>query len=309
MRLVSFSSPLGPRLGALEGDRIVDLNAAYGLFLKSRGDPDAVTRAQFELPPDAARFLALGQDAWHRAMLAIEHAYRVEDPYVQLPQTAVHLLPPIPAPPKVLCLGLNYVEHAEEARMERPRHPVLFAKFPGSLLGPGEPIRIPRVSQQLDYEAELAIVIGRRGRYVHRSEAMDYIAGYTLLNDISVRDYQMHTSQWTAGKVFQRLTPVGPVLVTADEVPNPQELDIKLVLNGEVMQHGNTRDMIFPIADIVCYVSEICELEPGDIIATGTPSGVGFTRNPPVFLKPGDVVTVQADEIGELTNPVISESA
>lgn len=307
MRLVSFASPLGPRLGASAGDHVIDLNAAYAGYLTSQAVPDAAARAAAEVPADAAAFLRGGAQALERARAAVRYAMEVPS-LVTHPRSALRLLSPVPNPPKVICLGLNYMDHAAEASMKPPDYPVLFSKYASTLIGHGEPIRIPRVSDKVDYEAELAVVIGRPGRYVSEADALDYVAGYTILNDVSVRDYQMRTSQWTTGKMFHRSTPVGPELVTADEVGDPESLEIELTVNGRVLQKGSTRDMIFAVAKTVAYISEICELEPGDIIATGTPAGVGFTRQPPIFLKPGDTVTVRIDGLGALSNPVASEN-
>ena len=308
MRLVSFASPFGPRLGWVEGDRVVDLSAAYAAYLQEQGHPQALAHASTLLPPDATAFLELGLPAWERARTAAAFGLGSPRPWLVLPLAGVQLLPPVPRPPKVVCLGLNYRDHAAEANMPLPTHPPLFPKYTSSLVGPGEPIPVPRVSDRVDYEAELVVVVGRRGRHVTEEDAMEYVAGYTLMNDVSIRDFQMQTSQWTAGKIFHRSTPVGPMLVSADEIPDPHRLDIELSVNGTTLQRSNTAEMIFKVPAILAYISQICELEPGDLIATGTPAGVGFTRKPPVFLKPGDTVTVRATGLGELTNPVVAEA-
>jgi 2-keto-4-pentenoate hydratase/2-oxohepta-3-ene-1,7-dioic acid hydratase in catechol pathway len=219
----------------------------------------------------------------------------------------VSLLPPVLRPGKVICLGLNYRDHAAESGMTVPKYPVLFHKVAGSLTGHNQPIVIPRVSSQIDYEAELAIIIGRRGKYIAEDEAFSYIAGYTVANDVSARDLQFRTSQWTTGKMLDSFGPLGPALVTRDEVPDPQALAIRTTLNGQVLQDGNTADMIFRVPFIVSYISGIVTLEPGDVILTGTPAGVGNTRSPQVFMKPGDTVTVEIEHLGKLTNPVVAE--
>ena len=188
-----------------------------------------------------------------------------------------------------------------------PQYPVLFAKFATTLIGHRRPIALPTVSNQVDYEAELALVIGRTGKDIPNTQAaFDYLAGYTIFNDVSVRDFQKHTVQWLQGKAFDGTSPIGPALVTTDEIRDPHALDITLRLNGEVMQQANTGDFIFDIPTILSYISEIMTLEPGDIIATGTPSGVGYARQPQVFLKPGDVIQVEIAELGVLENPVIA---
>lgn len=306
MRFASFASPFGPRLGARTDGVVIDLNAAYAAYLAARGTPQAVERAAVELPSDATRFLEEGPAALERARRALDHAQGSPGPYVIARPSELRMLPPVPRPPKVICLGLNYRDHAEEGKQTVPDAPPLFAKFAETLIGPGEPLVMPRVSDQVDYEAELAVVIGRRGRYVPAAEALRYVAGYTILNDVSVRDYQFHTTQWAAGKMFSRSTPVGPDLVTADEVEDPHELEIETTVNGQTVQRSSTRNMIFTIPDVIAYVSNICELEPGDLIATGTPAGVGFVRRPPLFLRPGDTVRVRIARVGELSTPVVA---
>lgn len=222
---------------------------------------------------------------------------------------AVRLLPPLLRPGKIVAVGLNYRDHIQEMRLETPSAPILFAKFASSLMGHKEPLRLPAKSNQVDYEAELAIIIGRAGKSIPASEALDHVAGYTILNDVSARDLQFHTSQWTKGKMQDGFAPCGPFWVTAEEIPDPQNLHIRLLLNGEVMQDGHTRDMVFSVAELIAYISEDVTLYPGDIIATGTPRGVGHSRRPPRYLQPGDEVRIQIDGLGELTTPVTSAQA
>jgi 2-keto-4-pentenoate hydratase/2-oxohepta-3-ene-1,7-dioic acid hydratase in catechol pathway len=223
------------------------------------------------------------------------------------PLEEVKLLPPVPEPEKIICIGLNYADHARESGGEVPKYPVCFAKYRNALAGPADPIVLPRVSCRVDYEAELAVVIGRRGRYIAESDAMDCVAGYMAMNDVSARDYQFRTSQWLQGKTFDGFAPCGPFLVTCDEVPEPHSLGVRLRLNGELMQNSNTRELIFPIPRLISYLSGIMTLTPGDIISTGTPAGVGFARQPPVYLKPGDIVEVEIDRIGSIRNVVVAE--
>jgi 2-keto-4-pentenoate hydratase/2-oxohepta-3-ene-1,7-dioic acid hydratase in catechol pathway len=220
----------------------------------------------------------------------------------------VELLPPVPDPPKILCIGLNYRDHAKENNRAIPTEPVLFAKFHNTLIGPDDPIRLPKVSQKVDYEAELVVVIGKRGRDITKDRAMEHVAGYTIGHDVSARDWQFkgEEKQWVIGKTFDTFAPTGPHLITADEVPDPHNLDIKLRLNGEVMQNSNTREFIFRVPDLIAYLSQAVTLEPGDLIFTGTPPGVGVARKPPVFLKPGDVAEVEIEGLGVLRNPVIA---
>jgi len=216
---------------------------------------------------------------------------------------------PIERPGKIVCVGLNYRDHAEEQGTELPPAPLLFAKWPNALIGPGEAIVLPRVSKRVDYEAELGVVIGERVRGVSKENALDAVRGYICLNDVSARDLQFSDGQWTRGKSADTFCPVGPRLVPAAEVPDPQALGIRCVLNGETMQDSTTANMIFGVAEIIAYASATMTFEPGDLIATGTPAGVGVFRDPPVLLKEGDEVTIEIDGLGSLTNPVRVEPA
>ena len=225
----------------------------------------------------------------------------------RIPLPEVTLRAPILHPSKVIGIGLNYHDHAEEVKMAKPAEPILFGMYPNAIIGPEEAIRIPRLSRKIDYEAELAVVLGRRGRYIPAAEAVDYIAGYTIFNDVSARDLQMRDSQWIRGKSFDTFAPIGPCLVSTSVLGDGDGLDIRLRLNGKTMQDSNTRKLIFKVPALVAFISEVMTLEPGDIIATGTPGGVGFARKPPVWLAPGDIVEVEIDGIGILRNPVADE--
>jgi 2-keto-4-pentenoate hydratase/2-oxohepta-3-ene-1,7-dioic acid hydratase in catechol pathway len=229
-------------------------------------------------------------------------------PGIDVDENKATLLAPILRPPKIICVGLNYRDHAAESGLAIPETPTIFAKFPTSVIGPGEPIVLPRYSTRPDYEAELAVVIGKRGRYIAEADWLDHVFGYTILHDVSARDYQMATSQWMIGKTFDTFAPMGPAVVTTSEIPDPHNLRISLTLNGQVMQDSNTSNLIFKIPQLIVYLSSVFTLEPGDIIATGTPAGVGFARKPPVYLKPGDEVRIQVEGIGELVNPVLGEA-
>lgn len=226
---------------------------------------------------------------------------------VELPLEAVRLLAPITAPGKIVCIGLNYRDHAAEAGMPIPEEPVLFAKFANSVIGPGAPIVVPRVARRVDYEAELGVVIGRRARRVGPEEALEHVAGYLCANDVSARDLQPKTGQWTRGKAVDTFLPIGPWLITADEIPDPQALAIRCIVSGEVLQDSNTGEMVFGVADLVSFISQTMTLEPGDLVVTGTPAGVGFVRDPRRWLTPGDTVTVEIERIGSLTNSIESE--
>jgi 2-keto-4-pentenoate hydratase/2-oxohepta-3-ene-1,7-dioic acid hydratase in catechol pathway len=211
---------------------------------------------------------------------------------------------PIERPQKIICVGLNYRDHAEEQGVPLPEWPILFAKWPNTLIGPGEPIVMPAITDQVDYEAELGVVIGSRVKGASPDDALQAVAGYLCLNDVSARDLQFGDKQWVRGKSPDTFCPVGPALVPASDVPDPQALRIRAILNGEVLQDSNTSNMVFGVADIVGFVSQAITLEPGDLIATGTPAGVGVFRDPPIFLKPGDQITIEIEGLGELTNPV-----
>jgi 2-keto-4-pentenoate hydratase/2-oxohepta-3-ene-1,7-dioic acid hydratase in catechol pathway len=219
-------------------------------------------------------------------------------------------LPPIPNPGKVLCIGLNYRDHAIEGGKAIPTEPVIFGKFGNTLIGPGDPIRLPKVAQKVDYEAELVIVVGKRGKHIPNDpSAFDYVGGYTCGHDVSARDWQFRgeEKQWIIGKTFDTFAPTGPVLVTADELKDPHKLQIQLRLNGQTMQNSNTKEFIFGVPHLLWFLSQVVTLEPGDLIFTGTPPGVGIARKPPVLLKPGDTVDVEIEGIGVLTNPCVAE--
>jgi 2-keto-4-pentenoate hydratase/2-oxohepta-3-ene-1,7-dioic acid hydratase in catechol pathway len=212
--------------------------------------------------------------------------------------------PPIDRPSKIVCVGLNYRDHAEEQGAPLPERPILFAKWPNTLAGPGDPIVVPSISTKVDYEAELGVVIGSRVRGVSRENALEAVRGYLCLNDVSARDLQFADGQWTRGKSPDTFCPVGPELVPASEVSDPQALAIKAILNGEVMQDSSTANMVFGVAEVIEFITQAITLEPGDLIATGTPAGVGAFRDPPVFMQPGDEVTIEIEGLGALTNPV-----
>jgi 2-keto-4-pentenoate hydratase/2-oxohepta-3-ene-1,7-dioic acid hydratase in catechol pathway len=229
------------------------------------------------------------------------------DGAVRVPLADVRLLAPIPHPPKFLAIGLNYADHIAEAGMQAPEFPVFFNKQTTCVTGPGDPIHVPRVSALVDYEGELGIVIGRRCRHVPASRAHEVIAGYTIVNDVTVRDWQFKAPTMTIGKSFDTHGPTGPWVVTVDEIPDPQDLRIRTWVNEQLLQDASTKEMIFDCAQQIETLSTAFTLEPGDLIATGTPAGVGIVRKPPVFLQPGDSVRIEIDGIGTLENPVIAE--
>ena len=284
MRLVTVLTEGGPRAcGEFEGS-YVDLNFADST-----------------LPTTVKGLLALGPEGLRRAVEALPRGGWKHDP------AKVTLLAPVPDPAKIVCLGLNYRDHAAESGMDVPAEPILFSKYATTLIGHNAPIILPPSSTEVDYEAELVVVIGQGGRDIPRDRAMGHVGGYAVGHDVSARDWQLGKpgKQWMAGKTFDTFAPVGPSLVTADEVPDPQALGIRLRLNGRTMQDSNTKQLVFPVDEIVSYLSGIFTLEPGDLIFTGTPPGVGMARKPPVWLQPGDIVEVEIDGLGTLRNPII----
>jgi 2-keto-4-pentenoate hydratase/2-oxohepta-3-ene-1,7-dioic acid hydratase in catechol pathway len=252
---------------------------------------------------DMRALIAGGADALDRV-----RQWTLRPPVGELLESAkAILLAPIPRPPKIICIGLNYRDHAAEAHQAIPDVPTVFAKFPTAAIGHRQPIVLPKNSTKPDYEAELAVVIGRGGRHIPEAAWREHVFGYTIFNDVSARDFQMATSQWMMGKTFDTFAPFGPAIVTADEIEDPHHLAISLTLNGEVMQDSNTKNLIFPVPRLISFLSSVFTLEPGDVIATGTPSGVGFARTPPRFLRPGDEVVVRIEGLGELRNPIVAE--
>jgi 2-keto-4-pentenoate hydratase/2-oxohepta-3-ene-1,7-dioic acid hydratase in catechol pathway len=245
-----------------------------------------------------------GSDAADRVMRWIEtHPWSEETE-----AASATLRAPIARPPKIICVGLNYRDHAIESGLAIPEVPTIFCKFPTAIIGPGQPIVLPRNSTRPDYEAELCVVIGKGGRHIPAERWREHVFGYTILNDVSARDFQLATSQWMIGKTFDTFAPIGPVVVTADELAEPHSLGISLTLNGVTMQESNTSNLIFKIPQLIEHLSSVFTLETGDLIATGTPAGVGFARKPPVYLKAGDEVRIRIEGIGELFNPVVAEA-
>jgi 2-keto-4-pentenoate hydratase/2-oxohepta-3-ene-1,7-dioic acid hydratase in catechol pathway len=285
MRLATIHTAHGPGAALLAGAHLVDLHAT---------DPS--------LPISLRALLEGGPGLLRQAEKLTQRTAAIRYPAATTP-----LLAPIQHPPKIICIGLNYRDHAAESGAAIPKDPVLFSKFTTALIGPEEPIVLPPVSQKVDYEAELVLVIGKKGRFIPREQALQHLAGYTVGHDVSARDWQLEKDgkQWLAGKTFDTFAPIGPHLVTADEIRDPHDLGIRLRLNGETMQESNTRQMIFRAEDLIAYISQVVTLEVGDLIFTGTPPGVGAARNPPVWLKGGDVVEVEIDGVGVLRNPVV----
>ena len=286
MRLTTFLHDGQSRLGLVTADGVIDLHTA-----------------QPHVPPDLRQALRAGID-----LQAVADAAQAS-PAPRLPLAGLALAPLVPEPGKIVCLGLNYYDHAKEGGREKPVYPWFFLRSASSLLAHGAPGLRPRVSERFDYEAELAVVIGRSVKHATMDNALDAVFGYTCFNDMSVRDYQKKTPQWSIGKNFDRTGGFGPVLLTADELPpGATGLRIQSRLNGQVMQDANTRDMIWGVAETITLLTECMTLEPGDVIVMGTPAGVGQARTPPVWMKHGDVVEIEIERIGVLRNPIEDEA-
>jgi 2-keto-4-pentenoate hydratase/2-oxohepta-3-ene-1,7-dioic acid hydratase in catechol pathway len=276
MKFVTFAESNGTsRPGLLDQDQVIDLSAVY---------------------PDIVSLIGAGPNALQEAG---------KKSGARLPLKSVKLLAPLQNPPRIFCVGLNYRDHAVESNMEIPKVPTIFLKLPSALVGAGATIQLPAISTQPDYEAEFAAVIGTGGSNVAREDWEKHIFGYTILNDVSARDIQLATSQWTLGKSFDTFAPLGPAIVTKDEIADPHQLSIRLSIDGEVLQDSNTRELIFKLPDLIAYISSITPLLPGDIISTGTPAGVGLGRKPQRWLKSGETITIEVAGLGTLVNPVI----
>ena len=285
MRFIAFINANGqPALGLRQGDQVIDLSAL------------GLPRTLDELLQQGAQGLQAVRELSACAT-------------TRLPLAGLHYLPPLAHPTKALAIGLNYLDHAAESNFEPPKFPVVFQRYPSSWVAHGQPLVRPKVSVQFDYEAELVAVIGKGGRYISKERALDHVAGYSVFNEGSVRDYQLRTNQWTLGKNFDASGSFGPEFVTADELPaGASGLRIQCRLNGEVLQDANTTDMIFDVATLVSVCSEAMALQPGDILITGTPAGVGLARKPQVWMKPGDVCEVEVEGLGVLRNPIVDEA-
>jgi 2-keto-4-pentenoate hydratase/2-oxohepta-3-ene-1,7-dioic acid hydratase in catechol pathway len=284
MKLVSFVTANGPGYGLVKDNGVVDLRRRFGDRL-----------------PTLRTFLSAG------ALSEAERAARAAS--ADFPLDGLQLAPVIPDPDKIICVGLNYRDHVAETGRTVTEKPALFARFAGSQVGHLQPLVKPAVSDEFDYEGELAIVIGKEGRHIPAARALEHVAGYSCYNEGSVRDWQRHTSQFLAGKTFANTGAFGPWVVTADEIPNPSRLTLETRLNGQVVQHTTTDLMITSVPEQIAYISSMLPLLPGDVIVSGTPGGIGFKRSPQLFMRPGDVAEVEIGGIGVLRNPVIAEAA
>ncbi|GAB4314299.1 MAG: hypothetical protein Kow0059_05980 [Candidatus Sumerlaeia bacterium] len=298
MRLFSFEVQGRASFGVqVDEDRILDLG-----------------RAQEVVPCAGAAlggledFIAAGERALEWAQALAERARAgAEDRLTLHRLDGVKVLAPVRRPEKIICVGLNYMDHCREQGKEPPSSPIIFPKFANCLIGSGDPIVRPPITSQLDWEGELAVVVGRRGKRIPEDRALEWVFGYTIMNDVSARDVQYADKQWTRGKVSDTFAPLGPCIVTADEIPDPQSLKIQTRLNGRTMQDSSTAEMIFPVRHLLAYLSRGITFAPGDVLSTGTPDGVGMWRKPPVFMQPGDVIRVEIEKIGVLENPVHAE--
>jgi acylpyruvate hydrolase len=307
MKLITFSYEGISKPGAIVEENVVDLNGAFQALQESNGKIRAKQIAEAFVPSDMTGLLQGGKESLDYAKEAIQFAlenkeYKGRKLLHSL--NGVKVEAPVPQPGKMICVGHNYREHILEMKRELPPFPVVFAKFANTVVGPQDDIPFYPVSEQLDYEAEFAFVIGKRARNVSQADALDYVAGYTIVNDVTYRDIQRRTLQWLQGKTVEGSAPMGPWLITTDELTDPSGLEMVLTVNGEERQHTNTANLVFSVQYLVEFLSNLMTLEPGDVILTGTPGGVGFAREPQVFLKDGDVVRIEIDKVGVLENKV-----
>ncbi|MED1116841.1 fumarylacetoacetate hydrolase family protein [Bacillus paramycoides] len=305
MKLVTFTHSGETRIAALENRKLIDLHAAFKAKLKLEGNLRAAQIAEAYIPKDMNGFLQGGTESMNLAKAAIAYALANENEVKMIfEEEEVKIEAPVPSPGKIICVGHNYREHILEMKRELPPYPVIFAKFANTVVGPQDDIPFYPISEQLDYEAEFAFVIGKRARNVSEADALEYVAGYTIANDITYRDIQRRTIQWLQGKTVEGSAPMGPWLITSDELTDPSGLEIVLTVNGEKRQQSNTANLVFSVPYLVSFLSNLITLEPGDVILTGTPGGVGVACNPQAFLKDGDIVRIEVDQVGVLENRV-----
>ncbi|MFA1819166.1 fumarylacetoacetate hydrolase family protein [Virgibacillus oceani] len=310
MKLVSYKLKGKPgtlRIGCVANDSVIDIQEAYRTYLEAENQQDLADTVQYALPSNPGAFLSIGFDAVAKAREAVNYIREQDLKEVSVDLEMVTLSAPNPSPSKIICIGKNYLDHAMEMGGEVPDFPMLFAKFNNSVIGPEDNIEKPYITEKLDYEVELAVVIGKEASDVNKAEALDHVVGYTLANDTSARDLQKRTSQFLQGKTLDNSTPIGPWIVTADEVGDSSNLDIRSLVNGEERQSSNTSKLIFDIPYLISFISKLITLKPGDIILTGTPDGVGAAMNPAQFLKNGDIVTLEIEKVGKMENRVIDK--
>jgi len=301
MKLLTFNQDGQLKLGIATPQGVLDVSQAI----------DALGRQGANIPATVMEAITGGDDSIAKLRKLVDQALEAsERSALFLDETELTLGPCVTHPNKIICVGLNYRKHAEETNAPIPQFPILFNKFNNTLTGHGQDVALPKVSSKVDYEAELVIVIGKEAKYVDKDNALDYVFGYACVNDLSARDLQLRTSQWLTGKSCDGFSPLGPYLVTADETGNPNDLEIRCTVNGEIRQNSNTADMIFHCDEIVSYISQYMTLAPGDIILTGTPEGVvlGYPEEKQAWLKDGDIVTVEIEKLGKLTNRMVAEA-
>ncbi|MFS0575697.1 fumarylacetoacetate hydrolase family protein [Sporosarcina sp. 179-K 3D1 HS] len=308
MKLITFTTAGHSRIGAVvEENKVVDLNYAYQALLKNQEKYRYKEIAEAYIPAKMEEFLQGGKESMGLAQEALAFALENPDSFEHqliYEKSAVKVEAPVTAPGKMICVGHNYREHILEMGREIPEFPVVFAKFANTVIGPEDDIPFHPISEQLDYEAEFTFVIGKQARNVSEEDALDYVAGYTIANDVTYRDIQRRTLEWLQGKSVDGSAPMGPWLVTTDELTDPSGLDVVLTVNGEVRQKTNTANLVFSVQKLVAFLSNLMTLEPGDVILSGTPGGVGVAMDPPTFLKNGDVVRIEIDKVGVLENRV-----
>jgi acylpyruvate hydrolase len=303
------------RLGAMTGgERIVDLNYAYENLLAGRNEPRSAALAAAIVPDDSVAFLAGGKRSWVGAAAALGHAkgsgcadLGASGKRFVFERNEVRLGAPVRNPLRIICLSHNYHDFIRETGVPLPPAPRIFSKYVNALCGPDDPIIYPRMSKALGYEAELAFVVGKKGRHVPREKALEYIGGYMIMNDVSASDLTELDKQVLRGKTFDNFAPCGPYLLSADEMPDPGNLDLKLWVNDRLLQSSNTRELVYDVPTLVSFLSEIFTLEPGDIVATGTPGGLAKFRNPPTFMAIGDICAIEIEKLGRLANPIVAE--
>ncbi len=303
------------RLGALvSGERIVDLNFAYENLLAARGEPRFEALAQAVVPDNTVALLAGGKRSWEGAASALSHVERSRCADVGasgkrflFERQEVKLGAPVQKPSRIVCLSHNYHDFIRETGVPLPPAPRIFSKYNNALCGPDDPIVYPPMTQALGYEAELAFVVGKKGRHIKRGDALGYIGGYMILNDVSASDLTELDKQVLRGKTFDNFAPCGPYLLSVDELPDPGNLDVKLWVNDRLLQNSNTRELVYDVPTLVSFLSDIFALEPGDIVATGTPGGLAKFRTPPTYMAVGDVCTIEIEKLGRLSNRIVAE--
>lgn len=314
MKLVMFQDEGDPRLGCLDNEEVIDLNLACEAMLASLNDPRPRAKAELLVPPETIAFLEGGDESRHTARDCLQwlgeqqkEALTVRRTPVVRPRAEIRLLAPVLKPAKIICVAHNYHDFLEELGMQPHPEPRIFAKFANTVASYEDPIPRPAMTQALGYEAELAFVIGRPCKFVPEAEAYDYIAGYMAMNDVSASDLTKRDGQNLRGKSFDRFAPMGPYLLTADELPDPHNLAVELRVNGKVLQKSNTSQLVYNVPQLVAFCSQVFSLEPGDVVATGTPGGLAKDRTPPTYMNPGDIMETQIEKLGTLRNPITQE--